>query len=165
MIRIVVYGLPIPQGSKKFVGMRGDRPLMVEDNKRHAPWRKEVTKQASVEALRQCMPGPLEGPIVAVMTFTLPKPKSAPKTRRSWPCTKPDVSKLVRAVEDSLTDALVWADDARVVDLVARKRYPLEGADSLEAPGVMIRLYPAGDYEADVFAFEQDQPEPQLFAA
>jgi len=164
MIRIVVYGLPIPQGSKKFVGMRGDRPLMVEDNKRHRPWREQVTKQAAVAMAKQAKATTLEGPLVVLMTFTLPKPKSAPKTRRTWPQKKPDASKLARAVEDSLTDAGVWADDALVVDLIARKRYPLEGADSLEQPGVVIRIYEAGAFEADVFAFDDDQP-AQLFAA
>ena len=74
------------------------------------------------------------------MTFTLPKPASAPKRTRTWPCRMPDLSKLIRSTEDALTDAGVWTDDARVVEVVARKVYPYEGVWSLHAPGVRIQI-------------------------
>lgn len=155
-----VYGEAAPQGSKKFVGMvegkRGQQiPRLVESSKELTRWRETVRKQAWAEWHGKA---PLDAPLVVIMTFTLPKPASAPKTRRSWPMRKPDASKLARAVEDSLTDAGVFADDARIVDLIARKRFPLEGADALERPGVLVRIYDAAQHEADVFAFDADQP-------
>lgn len=110
MIEFTVYGQPAPQGSKKFVGTtKTGRGLMVESSKKVKPWRQDV-KAAAVEAMAG-RPA-LDGALVAVMTFTLPKPTSAPKTRRSWPSRKPDLSKLVRSTEDAMTDAGIWVDAA-----------------------------------------------------
>ena len=154
-----VLGVAAPQGSKSFKGMvegkRGQQiPRLVESSKLLPKWRKEVTKQAAI-AWRN---PPLDQPLVVIMTFTLPKPASAPKTRTTWPDRKPDVSKLARAVEDSLTDAGVFADDARIVDLIARKRYPNEGAGALPQPGVVVHVFAASSHEADVFELDASQP-------
>lgn len=161
-----ILGLPAPQGSKKFVGMReGARgqqvPQLVESSKELPKWRKQATLQAKLQWRDKA---PLDGPLVARMVFTLPKPASAPKTKRSWPDRKPDVSKLARALEDSLTDAGVWADDARVVDLIACKRYPNEGPHALAQPGVLVHVFDAASFEADVFEVGAEQP-ADLFAA
>ena len=137
MIEIVVRGQPAPQGSKKFVGMVNGHGMMAESSKKVKPWRQDVVA-AAVEAMRgRAM---LDGPLVAVMTFTLPKPTGAPKTRRTYPCRKPDLSKLVRSTEDALSDAGVWADDARVITLIVHKVYPGEGEDALSSPGAVIRV-------------------------
>lgn len=139
MIEITVYGSPAPQGSKKFVGTtKTGRGLMVESSKKVKPWRQDV--KAAAEAV---MAGraPLDGPLVAEMVFTLPKPTSAPKTRRTYPCRKPDASKLARSTEDALTDAGVWTDDARVVELIVRKSFPGESSGALQAPGARIRVF------------------------
>jgi len=154
-----VLGVAAPQGSTSFKGMvegkRGQQiPRLVESSKLLPKWRKEVTKQAAI-AWRN---PPLDQPLVVIMTFTLPKPASAPKTRTTWPDRKPDVSKLARAVEDSLTDAGVFADDARIVDLIARKRYPNEGAGALPQPGVVVHVFAASSHEADVFELDASQP-------
>lgn len=154
-----ILGVPCPQGSKSFKGMvegkRGQQiPRLVESSKLLPKWRKEVTKQAAIQWRKL----PLDQPIVVIMTFTLPKPASAPKTRTTWPDRKPDVSKLARAVEDSLTDAGVFADDARIVDLIARKRYPNEGAGALPQPGVVVHVFDAAGHEADVFELDASQP-------
>ena len=141
MIKIVVYGSPAPQGSKRFVGTsKAGRGIMIESSAKVKPWRLDV--KAAAEAVLASIDGgppkPLDGPIAVQMTFTLQKPASAPKSRRTWPCRKPDLSKLIRSTEDALTDAGVWADDARVVSLIAGKVYPGEGAFSLPAPGAII---------------------------
>jgi crossover junction endodeoxyribonuclease RusA len=74
------------------------------------------------------------------MVFTLPKPKSAPKTRRTLPDRKPDIDKLVRSTCDALTTAGVYEDDARIVSLTASKVFPGEGIDALDVPGCVIHL-------------------------
>lgn len=148
MIRITVLGNPAPQGSKKFVGTtKAGRGILVESSKKVRPWRQDVKAAAEI-----AMAGaqPLDGPLVCVMTFTLPKPASAPKTRRTWPIRYPDASKLARSTEDALTDAGVWADDSRAVTVVAHKRYPGEGANALHAPGVLIEIWPAHEVEVVV---------------
>lgn len=141
MIAFAVYGIPGPQGSKKFVGRaKSGRGLMVESSAKVKPWR-EAVKWAA----RNAMAGPdgwaaLDGPLRLTMVFTLPKPASAPKTRQTWPMRMPDGSKLQRSTEDALTDAGLWADDARVVEWSGAKRYPGEGADALDSPGVWITV-------------------------
>jgi Holliday junction resolvase RusA-like endonuclease len=140
MIELRVIGLPAPQGSKKFVGLsKAGHGVLVESSKAVKPWR-EAVKWAASEAGTK-----LAGPIRMVVTFTLPKPKSAPKTRRTWPDRKPDLSKLVRSTEDALTDAGIWEDDSRVVECVAAKVFPNEGQDALDRPGAIIKLGVIGE--------------------
>lgn len=75
------------------------------------------------------------------MVFTLPKPLSAPKRRRTWPDKKPDLSKILRSTEDALTDSGIIRDDARIVSYSRlEKVYPGEDPEALEAPGVRITL-------------------------
>lgn len=145
MIRFDVYGMPGPQGSKRVVGHTKPKPgrkhgraLLVESSAKVAPWR-EAVKWAARQALG-AIPA-FDGPLVYRMTFTLPKPRSAPKTRRTWPDRKPDVSKLQRSTEDALTDAGFWADDARVVVGLGAKAYPGEGRRALRSPGCVIEVW------------------------
>lgn len=150
-IDFVVYGLPAPQGSKRFMGVHGGRGVLVESSKRVKPWREDVRQAAMAAMARRCAEEvamgeiratllPLDAPLRVCMTFTLPKPASAPKRRKTWPMRTPDLSKLVRSTEDALTSAGLWRDDARVVECLARKVYPLEHPDALPSPGVRIRV-------------------------
>lgn len=143
MIEIRVIGTPAPQGSKKHVG----NGIMIESSKAVKPWR-EAVKWAALEACtrgRACEEwqkdhgnGRVSGPILAEMTFTMRRPKSAKKN--AVPATRPDLSKLIRSTEDALTEAGTWEDDARVVECVARKVYPGEHPDALDVPGAVIRV-------------------------
>lgn len=134
MIEITVYGSPAPQGSKRHVG----GGVMIESSKKVAPWRQDV--KAAAELVRPVTP--LDCPLVLEVTFTLPKPASAPKRRRTFPMRTPDLSKLIRSTEDALTNAGIWKDDARVVTTIASKVYPGEHPLSLSSPGARIRIYP-----------------------
>ena len=141
---ITVYGTPAPQGSKRFVGIKGGRGVMIESSKAVKPWR-EAVKCAALDAMPPGSPWyQIAGPIRVRMVFTLPKPKSAPKGRITYPDRKPDLSKLVRATEDALTDAGVWQDDARVIECVAVKAYPIiphvPGTMILDRPGCVIEI-------------------------
>jgi crossover junction endodeoxyribonuclease RusA len=113
--------------------------ILVESSKNVKPWRQAVSA-AAIEAMGGVGLG-IAGPVKVMMDFTLPKPKSAPKTRRTYPATKPDLSKLVRATEDALVDAGAIDDDARIVQLLATKFYPNEGEGSLAVPGVVITVW------------------------
>lgn len=129
---IKVIGTPGPQGSKRHVG----NGVMIESSKKVKPWREAVV-WAAREVGRK-----IEGPVVAEMIFTVRKPKSAPKNRKTWPATKPDLSKLIRSTEDALTDAGVWEDDSRVVEYLRQaKVYPGEDRDALDVPGAVIRIF------------------------
>lgn len=145
VFELTVRGTPAPQGSKKaFYNKRLGRAQLVEDNERTKPWRDRVWG-AAVDQLGSGWT-PIAGPVRLDAVFTMPKPKSAPKRRRTWPAKKPDLSKLIRAVEDSLTDAGVWGDDGQVVEYGrVLKAYPLEDVDALDSPGVRIRIYTIGE--------------------
>lgn len=144
MIEIIVYGIPAPQGSKKFVGMaKSGRGILVESSKKVRPWRQDV-KAAALQMRGGAMP--IDAPVSVRMVFTMPKPASAPKTRRTYPMRMPDLSKLARSTEDALTDAGIWADDARVVEYERlAKVYPGEDPEALESPGVRIVIRLAGE--------------------
>lgn len=135
---IVVFGSPAPQGSKRFVGLAKTtgRGIMVESSKKVKPWRQDV----KAEALRvRDGAAPIDAPVRLRMVFTMPKPKSAPKRRRTWPDRKPDLSKLARSTEDALVEAGVIADDARIVGYERlEKVFPNEDAEALDSPGVRI---------------------------
>lgn len=138
-MKLRIYGNPAPQGSKKFVGTtKTGRGIMVESSKKVKPWREDVKSEAL--AVRNGAP-PLDGPLIVRMVFTLPKPGSAPKRRRTFPCRKPDVSKLARSTEDALVDAGLITDDARIVEYERlAKVFPNEDPEALEAPGVFISI-------------------------
>jgi Holliday junction resolvase RusA-like endonuclease len=137
-LTILVYGEPAPQGSKKFVGMVNGHGMLVESSKKVKPWRQDVVAAAK-HAIGDAPP--LDGAVVVSMVFTLPKPASAPKRRRTWPNKKPDVSKLARSTEDALVTAGVLKDDARIVEYSRlAKVYPNEDRDALASPGVRISI-------------------------
>lgn len=139
MIEFTVTGTPAPQGSKKFVGTtKTGRGILVESSKKVRPWRMDV--KAAAEVVRKTH-GAIKGPVMVSMVFTMPKPSSAPKTRKTWPDRMPDLSKLARSTEDAITDAGLWEDDARVVEYTRlAKVFSGEDVDSLPCPGVRVRI-------------------------
>lgn len=142
VLALIAHGTPGPQGSKTGYNV-GGRVVMRESSKKVKPWRSDVR-----DAAERAIPHdwiPIDGPVAVDMVFTLRKPTSAPKRRRTWPDRTPDLSKLARSTEDALT-GLVWADDARIVEYrTLAKRYPLEGPDALTYPGVIVRVYRLDD--------------------
>src|ERR1017187_9454809 len=124
---ITVYGSPAPQGSKSFKGMAGSHAILIESSKAVKPWRQDV-KAAAIEAMGGAGKGGA-GTGRVRMTFTMPKPKSAPKTRKTWPCHYPDIDKLCRSTLDALVQSGAIEDDGCVVWLLATKVFPGEGTD------------------------------------
>ncbi|MFJ5294496.1 RusA family crossover junction endodeoxyribonuclease [Streptomyces sp. NPDC088348] len=145
-LHIAVHGLPGPQGSKTAVGYGRSRktgraiPLMRESSKKVKPWREQVTAAIQAALLRGDAQ-PITGPVYAEITFTMPKPVSAPKRRRTYPAVTPDIDKLERSTYDAITKAGMWEDDGRVIENHNRKVYPGEHPDALDQPGALIRLY------------------------
>ncbi len=129
---ITVFGVPAPQGSKRHVG----RGILVESSSRLKPWR-EAVKYAALDARTQ----PLQGPVSVEIAFTFAKPKSAPKTRVTFPVTRAsgDLDKLCRAVLDALVDGGIMRDDSQVIKLVSTKRYAGDD-DQLDLPGARIHV-------------------------
>lgn len=137
---VVVHGRPKAKGSMRHVG--GGR--MVEQVAGSGDWRIDM-KAAAMNAVALAPDPsryPLDCPVRVEATFTSPRPASAPKTRTTWPITRAsgDGDKLARNCCDSLVDAGVLVDDARIIDLLVFKRYPGQGPDALEIPGAVIRV-------------------------
>lgn len=126
MLTFEVRGLPAPQGSKTAVA-NGGRVRVIEGGStsgriKHRAWRTAVLQAATLEARRADLGGPITGPVAVVVVFRFHRPKSTP-ARYAFKATRPDLDKLVRSTLDSLTDAQVIEDDARVVHLVATKSF------------------------------------------
>lgn len=140
---IVVNGEPAPQGSKRHVG----NGRMIESSAKVAPWRANVTATASG-------PTALAGAVRLVAVFTLARPRSHYGTGRNagtlktsapaYPATRPDVDKLLRSTLDGLSDAGVWEDDSRVVEVTTVKCYPGGHLDALDHPGAVLLVEPMG---------------------
>lgn len=133
-----VDGLPKTQGSKT-AGKTKDGRVFVRDAnpKSLREWRAAVRTEA-----QRAMAGRplLDGDGLAirlVCLFSLQRPKSRPK-KHHYPDRLPDLSKLVRAVEDGLK-GIVWRDDSQVCEQVAHKRYASDLGGSMR-PGVDIRV-------------------------
>lgn len=122
MLTFTVIGDPAPQGSKRHVG----HGVMIESSKRVKPWREAVA--AAAFAARNGSP-PLDGPLALTVTFWLPKPASlSRRVTALGPFRKPDIDKLLRSTLDAMTTSGVIADDARIVRLLAEKRFtPISG--------------------------------------
>jgi len=152
MFELSVRGRPAPQGSKKgFAQFAKGQPgkvvgiRQVEMSPHVKTWREDV-KAAAEALIEQTGHVRIEGPVRVRMIFTIEKPKSRPKRRRTWPDTMPDLSKLCRSTEDALTAAGVWRDDARVVEYTRlAKVYPGEDPESMDVPGVRIQVEEMSD--------------------
>lgn len=149
LIRFTVHGKAEPAGSKVAVP-QGARWGVKDANNKAAPWKKQVAQIAG-DHMRSLGAGPLDAALKLDLVFRVERPKghygkrgvlpSAPR----YPTVRPDVTKLVRGVEDALT-GICWRDDAQVVLQTARKLYAHPG----EPIGVDIfiqRLQPYTDHE------------------
>ncbi len=124
-IKFDVSGLPIPQGSTRAF-IVNKRPVITSTSKGLNQWRQLVSSEA-----QRRVDAPLEIPVAVTLHFRLPRPKSAPKKKRTYPDKRPDLDKLVRAVLDAITHVII-SDDSQVVALTATKDYG--------PPGVRIEV-------------------------
>lgn len=117
-VSFFIEGVPVPQGSKTVSQAKGRAWLRDANAKRLKQWRHVVATHADLGVTFDC-------PVTVTLSFVLPRPQ---RPRWTVPAGRVgDVDKLSRAVLDGLTDGGLLADDARVVTLVATKRYPTPG--------------------------------------
>jgi len=151
---ITIPGDPATKGSLRCVGRRGERAhVLVEQLKTSGPWREKVAGWVRAKLATEIEK---REPLGAEVTFTVRRPPShygtgrnAEKLKASSPAYPTghdtgDIDKLARLILDALQDAGTIPDDAQIVDLATRKRYPADDPayDVLPWPGVRIRLYP-----------------------
>jgi len=132
-IQFFVPGVPATAGSKtpfiyKSKKDGKQRVAMSPANKRQKPWMSDV----KVFAEEVYNGNPVAGPVNLCISFYLPRPKSHYGTGKNatrlkdsapeYPTGKPDLTKLIRAVEDALT-GIIWRDDSQVISQRTDKRY------------------------------------------
>lgn len=128
-LEIVVYGTPRAAGSKRFVGKKGGKGIIIDASKKSKPWKKEVAQVAGEARADMAL---MEGPLRATFTFYQARPKGHYGTGRNagvlkdsaplFPIVKPDALKLARGVEDALSK-VVYRDDSQIVVEHLYKRY------------------------------------------
>lgn len=137
-ITIEVLGTPAPKGSGRAI-MIGGRACHVASGsdvnaKRLRSWDTAV-REAAAQAVGVVASPPFVGvPLRLHLVFRLVRPAghwgkrgllpSAP----AFPTSKPDLSKLVRSTEDTLT-GIVWDDDSRIVAATVEKLYAEPGKE------------------------------------
>lgn len=131
------HGHPITQGSKSLGRSKSGQIFMRPANPKLGEWRQQIAGVAMADYDGQVVTAPVR----LTCTFWLRRPKGhygkhglLPSASR-YPTPAPDLSKLVRAVEDAMT-GIVFRDDSQVVEQRARKRYAEDG----QAEGVKIRV-------------------------
>jgi crossover junction endodeoxyribonuclease RusA len=129
MLELFIAGTPAPQGSKNAF-RRGSRISLVEANKNLPAWREQVIKQ--LQKLNETNGIMYEGAVYVSAHFYINRPKS---NKRTYPTTKPDTDKLIRAIGDCLTKAMIIQDDSYVIEWSARKSY----ADTMPT-GVLLTI-------------------------
>ncbi len=138
VVVVEVRGLPKPAGSKRvFLVGKERRPVVTDDCRTGRDWRARV--QDAIAGVHHG--APLEGPLELCLYFQLPRPRThlrrdgSPRpSAAAYPTTRPDVTKLTRAVEDA-DSGILWRDDAQVVTQTVTKRYG-------ETVGVLIHCRP-----------------------
>lgn len=147
MISFYVPGLAMPQGSKTAFAING-RAVMREGRTKEKAAEFKRWRQAVADATAAAMHGrsriakPSAVRLVAVFAFPRPAShygtgRNAAKLKPSAPVAyhgqKPDISKLLRAVEDSMT-GIAYDDDSQIADAETLKIWC--GRD--ETPGVYL---------------------------
>ncbi len=130
---IVVHGKAVPQGSKKGF-LRGKHVVVVDQAKeRLEPWREKIANTARRHFEGEIIEGPVKLSVVIVKV----RPKSHLTSRgflssvgaairaQLAPATSPDLGKLERAIEDSLS-GVVYRDDSQIVWRDSRKVWGTE---------------------------------------
>lgn len=165
-LRIYIPGKAQPAGSKRAFPFRkanGKLGVRVSDDNPHArSWKGDVIVAAG-QAMRDAGIDTLHGPLELHVTFVRSRPAGHFNSRGElnkkgleelFPTTKPDTTKLLRCLEDALTEAGVWVDDARVVTQTACKRWGTSDATLVFVSRPFSKVVGPGQVEEDT------QPSP-----
>lgn len=142
MIELDVLGKPAPKGSNRAM-VRGGRAIFVPGGSKPnqialESWDVAVRNEALNTIGMRTEPLLVDVPVAVSITFRLARPAGhwrknggLKPNAPAYPTKKPDADKLVRSTLDSLS-GLVFDDDARIVEIVVRKRYADPGREGAE---------------------------------
>ena len=124
---------PAPQGSKKNVGRRGRKVVMVESSDYLKPWRNKVIEASARVLGEQCDGVAFDGPLHIDLTFRMHRGKTVTRVHHT---TSPDGDKIMRGVLDGLVLGGLLVDDSNVVSGTFEKLY----ATAESGQGVTITI-------------------------
>jgi crossover junction endodeoxyribonuclease RusA len=135
-----VPGIPATAGSKSaFLNKKTGKIMVTPANKKQKPWMSHV----KACALDSYAGEPTLKPVTLELTFKMPRPKAHYGTGKNSDklkdsamflhTKKPDLTKMLRAVEDALT-GIVWKDDSQVCQFYCCKHY------TEKTPGVEVNI-------------------------
>ena len=122
-IRFTVFGEPVAQGRAKCAYISGHAVMYDPAKSRNS---KQIVR---AEAVQVKPDKPLEGALSLTGKVYREIPKSFSNKKRAQaiegslrPTTKPDLSNLVKGIEDAL-NSIIYRDDAQLVDVDLQKFY------------------------------------------
>lgn len=116
---------PHPQGRPR-VTVRGGRPIVYD------PPESKQFKEDLKRCIREQGVVFFYGAVELTVRFRLKKPKALPEGEDIYHITRPDLSNLLKSVEDALSD-LVLPDDKHIARVVMEKFYS-------DKPGIEITI-------------------------
>lgn len=159
-LRFRVYGVAQPKGNMRAIHMTGMKfPIVTDSNRSAKSWQQLIAEAANhaINNLPEPERGLLTRGVRLSVAFYLPRPKKYQRPGVAVAHLKaPDTSKLLRAVEDALTQ-VAYIDDSQIVELLATKAYaavddsphvdirvePTNG-DGIAVPAAPLPLFPEG---------------------
>lgn len=127
MLTFVIPGTPRTTQPGSAVRLPNGRSFQP---KKHPEW----TAWCKLCAMQHAPAEPLDGPIWVTLVYSLPRPKSAPKSKR-FPWGRPDVENFGKGLLDSF-QGLLFHDDGQICQLKLVKRY----CDPDEQPNVEVSM-------------------------
>lgn len=124
-VEFTAFGTALPAGSKRLGVASNGRRFVRDDNPNTSEWKRTVAQAAGAAMNGRPL---LDGALTLVIQVYRPRPQShygkngLRPAAPPFPTTRPDITKLVRAIEDALTGVLA-RDDSQFVEVLGIKRY------------------------------------------
>lgn len=119
-VSFVVAGVPIPQGSSRAFVVKG-KAVITSSNRNLAQWRQRIATEAQKVAQESLFYEEDGNAYQVCAQFYFPRTKAMGKKEIAH-TVRPDIDKLIRAVNDGITGILI-PDDARIDQLTVKKTY------------------------------------------
>ena len=134
-VSFTVAGVPIPQGSSRAFVV-GGRAVVTSSNKNLAQWRQRIATEAQKVAVESGFYSLDKRAYDVHATFYFPRTKSLKKNQTEH-IVRPDLDKLIRAINDGITNILI-PDDSMINAINVRKLYLAH--DSVYGPRVEVQV-------------------------
>ncbi len=123
-ISFLVLGEPTPEGSTRAYYIKSlDRTVTTHQNKKGLQaWRNRIATEAQHALEGREWTCDCASAYEVGVEFVLSRPPSVPEHKRIHPTVKPDIDKLVRAINDALT-GILFVDDCQVIAMTMSKEY------------------------------------------